>query len=98
MGASTVDSPLVYTTTSTPLRWSPWANSAINNSVPPYLFGGTAMNGGAIRATLIGFKLNNTSKMPNPTLVMRETGTVQRKLLLARTSLQTNFSACLDAA
>src|SRR5579864_5670520 len=61
MGASTVDSPLVYTTTSTPLRWSPWANSAINNSVPPYLFGGTAMNGGAIRATLIGFKLNNTN-------------------------------------
>src|SRR5579859_2180692 len=73
MGASTVDSPLVYTTTSTPLRWSPWANSAINNSVPPYLFGGTAMNGGAIRATLIGFKLNNTNKMPNPTLAMRKT-------------------------
>ena len=31
------------------------------------------MNGGAIRATLIGFKLNNTNKMPNPTLVMRKT-------------------------
>ena len=30
------------------------------------------MNGGAIRATLI-FLLNNISKMPNPTLVMRET-------------------------
>jgi hypothetical protein len=31
------------------------------------------MNGGAIRATLIGFKLNNTSKMPNPTLATRKT-------------------------
>jgi len=30
------------------------------------------MNGGAIRATLI-FLFNNTSKMPNPTLVMRKT-------------------------
>ncbi len=31
------------------------------------------MNGGAIRATLIGFKLNNTNKMRNPTLVTRKT-------------------------
>src|ERR1700739_3916117 len=44
----------------------------MNNSVPPYFFGGTAINGGAIRATLI-FLFNNTSKMPNPTLVMRKT-------------------------
>jgi len=35
--------------------------------------------------------------MRNPTLVMRETGAVLRKLLCALL-LQTNFSACLDAA
>ena len=29
------------------------------------------MNGGAIKAILMGFKVSNTSKMPNPTLVMR---------------------------
>lgn len=51
------------------------------------------MNGGAIRATLIGFKLNNTSKMPNPTLVMRETRCDAAKTDFGALFRQTNFSA-----
>ncbi len=34
--------------------------------------GGTAMNGGAIRATLMGFSAEQLSKMRNPTLVRRK--------------------------
>ena len=56
------------------------------------------MNGGAIRATLIGFKLNNTSKMRNPTLVMRETRRCCENCFWRALFFKQNFSACLDAA
>ena len=41
------------TVTWCPRRVSPSARCATNNSVPPYLFGGTGMNGGATMAIRI---------------------------------------------
>src|SRR5215472_4812066 len=46
-----------------PSRCSPRANSATNNSVPPYFLGGTGINGGATRAIRIDKKEGTTLKM-----------------------------------
>src|SRR5215469_17194704 len=50
---SMVDSPFAYTVTSTPSAFNPRARSAINNSVPPYSFGGTGIKGDATKAIRI---------------------------------------------
>src|SRR5436853_7424802 len=56
MSTGTLDSPLSKTITTIPDCRSPLASSATNNSVPPYLRGGTAIKGGAMRAIFIEIK------------------------------------------